>query len=265
MREVPFYISGESYAGKYIPVFMKGIHEHNKKASNKLRLDGILVGNGFVDTTLQRSKVRELALSSGAVALDWQKEQLEALEKRCFEYQYSQPDKAYKECAKITKYPPVVDGGIDILDVREFVKVMDVEEAMISEYLKRDKVMEDLNMDSKSGHTFNLMCDECYDALVHDGMNDFTSFYEEELTRTSPIPIFIFAGNYDMLDGPYGTERWMENLHKWAGLKTFEQQSRKLYYYQNPSGETRIGGYYVKNLNLNFLIIHAAGHMVPIS
>jgi len=46
-----FYISGESYAGIYVPFLASKILEYNKKAAevNKVMLKGILVGNGVTD------------------------------------------------------------------------------------------------------------------------------------------------------------------------------------------------------------------------
>ncbi|KAK1293601.1 Serine carboxypeptidase 24 [Acorus calamus] len=48
-----FYISGESYAGHYIPQLAKRIHDYNKasppSSTNFINLKGILVGNGVMD------------------------------------------------------------------------------------------------------------------------------------------------------------------------------------------------------------------------
>ncbi len=43
-----FYISGESYAGRYIPLLVNQIYENNKVSSQKINLKGFLIGNGFV-------------------------------------------------------------------------------------------------------------------------------------------------------------------------------------------------------------------------
>jgi carboxypeptidase C (cathepsin A) len=48
------YISGESYAGIYIPYFMQQIHWFNgnqTKEDDKINLKGILVGNGVTNWT----------------------------------------------------------------------------------------------------------------------------------------------------------------------------------------------------------------------
>lgn len=49
LQAVPFFITGESYAGKYVPAFAYTIHQNNPTAELKINLHGIAVGNGFTD------------------------------------------------------------------------------------------------------------------------------------------------------------------------------------------------------------------------
>lgn len=46
----PFFVTGESYAGKYVPALAYAIHQHNKNENeNYINLQGIAIGNGLVD------------------------------------------------------------------------------------------------------------------------------------------------------------------------------------------------------------------------
>ncbi|XP_069669042.1 venom serine carboxypeptidase-like [Periplaneta americana] len=49
LQDLPFFLTGESYAGKYIPALGFTIHNNNPTADLKLNLQGISVGNGFTD------------------------------------------------------------------------------------------------------------------------------------------------------------------------------------------------------------------------
>ena len=51
MKNKDFYISGESYGGIYVPMLAYNIIEYNKNKveSEKIKLKGILVGNGVTD------------------------------------------------------------------------------------------------------------------------------------------------------------------------------------------------------------------------
>jgi serine carboxypeptidase-like clade I len=44
-----FYITGESYAGNYIPYLARAVLNYNKQTSDKINLKGILIGNGVAD------------------------------------------------------------------------------------------------------------------------------------------------------------------------------------------------------------------------
>jgi carboxypeptidase C (cathepsin A) len=48
-KTVPFYLTGESYAGKYIPIMAKTILEYNAKQTGpsdfKIPLKGLIIGD----------------------------------------------------------------------------------------------------------------------------------------------------------------------------------------------------------------------------
>lgn len=48
----PFWLAGESYAGKYVPDLAKKIDEYNEDSGSvKIDLKGVLVGNGVMSFT----------------------------------------------------------------------------------------------------------------------------------------------------------------------------------------------------------------------
>lgn len=51
LQKVPFFISGESYAGKWIPAIGYEIFKQNKNddAEFPINLKGLMIGNGFTD------------------------------------------------------------------------------------------------------------------------------------------------------------------------------------------------------------------------
>ena len=60
LREKKLYISGESYAGFYIPAIARGIYLRNKQASESklINIAGVAIGNGWIDVDVQvRSEV----------------------------------------------------------------------------------------------------------------------------------------------------------------------------------------------------------------
>lgn len=53
LQKNPFYASGESYAGKYVPAIGRTIHKKNPGAKIKINLQGMAIGNGLSDPTNQ--------------------------------------------------------------------------------------------------------------------------------------------------------------------------------------------------------------------
>lgn len=49
LQKNEFYVTGESYAGKYIPATAHTIHKHNQKSEFQINLKGLVIGNGLCD------------------------------------------------------------------------------------------------------------------------------------------------------------------------------------------------------------------------
>lgn len=67
----------------------------------------------------------------------------------------------------------------------------------------------------------------------------------------------------DSIDGPITLEAWFNEL-KWKYLNDFYESERNLYYYSSDDdGSLKVGGYFKQFQNFNYMIVHAAGHLVP--
>lgn len=49
LQKNDFFITGESYAGKYVPAISYTIHQNNPNAKLKINLQGLSIGNGLSD------------------------------------------------------------------------------------------------------------------------------------------------------------------------------------------------------------------------
>ena len=49
----PFYVTGESYGGKYVPAIVYKIHVENQQATSKINLHGMAIGDGLIDPVNQ--------------------------------------------------------------------------------------------------------------------------------------------------------------------------------------------------------------------
>ena len=77
---VPFFVTGESYAGKYVPSISHYIHEMNlENPKVRIRLAGLSVGDGLMDPITQVPGYGELLFNEGMASYDellyWQKQE----------------------------------------------------------------------------------------------------------------------------------------------------------------------------------------------
>ncbi|KAH0745360.1 hypothetical protein KY285_007017 [Solanum tuberosum] len=64
-----FYITGESYAGHYIPAFAARVHKGNKgKEGTHINLKGFAIGNGLTDPKIQYPAYTDYALDMGLIS-----------------------------------------------------------------------------------------------------------------------------------------------------------------------------------------------------
>jgi len=66
LRQNPLVVTGESYAGKYVPALAHTIHEKNLKAVHKINMTGIAIGDGLIDP-MSMTKYGDFFFSIGLV------------------------------------------------------------------------------------------------------------------------------------------------------------------------------------------------------
>lgn len=69
-RSRPFYVSGESYAGHYVPDLVKAIIEGNRVApvEDRINLQGFLIGNAYTDAVIDGWGVYEMLYSYSIIS-----------------------------------------------------------------------------------------------------------------------------------------------------------------------------------------------------
>ncbi|XP_065255699.1 probable serine carboxypeptidase CPVL [Emys orbicularis] len=62
-----FYVTGESYAGKYVPAIGYYIHTHSSKAKVKINFKGVAIGDGFCDPEMMLGGYAQFLYQIGLV------------------------------------------------------------------------------------------------------------------------------------------------------------------------------------------------------
>jgi len=112
-RTRDFYLTGESYAGKYLPLFTHDILEDNKVAneSQKIQLVATMIGDPYPSPVIQRTHMHLVPAALGILD-DLNLEQIQLLEQRCQDWQSINMTTATDKCNNIMDYIELVSGNV---------------------------------------------------------------------------------------------------------------------------------------------------------
>lgn len=284
LRLNEFYISGESYAGIYIPTLSNKILSYNQKATKQMRINlkGFLIGNG----------VTHPKYDLASAALDFQfghalftVEMRRRVTASCGEeapYNVNDPNckELIDEIKTINKdiniydiyrncYPP---SGIELTEEkvninRKYSHLYNPFN-LISKTLRQDVKFEPPCSDSYGIHMFfnnkdvqkvfnvmNIPFEMCSDDVYYSYiMNDLFSFYLYPMLIKSKLRILIYSGDTDMVVPLTGTIKWIQQLN----LKVISP-----YRPWSIRGSKEVAGFVTVYDGLTFATIKGTGHMVP--
>lgn len=207
--EQDFHISGESYAGHYIPVFANEILAHKKRNIN---LKSVLIGNGLTDGLTQYEYYRPMACGEGGYkailgeqdcqAMDNALPRCQSLIQGCYDSESvwrCVPAAIYCNNALIGPYQKT---GQNVYDVR--TKCGDNplcydELGWIQEYLNRKDVMAALGAEVSSYESCNFDINRNF-LFQGDWMMPFHRLVPGLLKE---IPVLIYAGDADCKFAPF--------------------------------------------------------------
>lgn len=146
MKGRNLFISGESYAGKYLPGIATAIIDYNQEANetDKLPLKGVLIGNGFTDPIVHRLNIRQLSLGAGIIQFDSLPE-LDIIEKRCLDANSKQDADAPNICGHVASFMVEMSGGLDTYDLRYPSTNSTINKGYMIEYLNDPEVVTQLH------------------------------------------------------------------------------------------------------------------------
>jgi cathepsin A (carboxypeptidase C) len=200
-----FHISGESYAGHYIPVFASEILSHKNRNIN---LQSVLIGNGLTDGFTQYEYYRPMACGDGGwpavldestcQSMDNSLPRCQSLIQSCYDSESvwsCVPASIYCNNAMIGPYQRT---GMNPYDVRKKCGGNSLcydELDWISDYLNKADVMEALGAEVDSYDSCNFDINRNF-LFQGDWMRPFHRLVPGLLEK---IPVLIYAGDADFI------------------------------------------------------------------
>lgn len=254
LKSNPLFVTGESYAGKYVPALSYAIHEDNKVQQEKINLQGLAIGNGLVDPGNQLhygDYLYQLGLIDSSERQKFQEE--EELGRS-----YIAAGK-WKEAFDVFDY--LLNG--DIIDYPSYFKnctgfdfyfnylySSQPPEGDESAFVNKPEVREAIHVGSSVFHSGS----DVELALMEDVMQSVAPWLAILLDN---YRILIFNGQLDIIVAYPLTISYLQKL-EWSAANEYRTAPRDKWYVGS-----ELAGYVKKAGNLTEVLVRNAGHMVP--
>lgn len=270
------YIAGESYAGQHIPYITQAIMERNKKAQNPWKLQGLLIGNGWISPVDQYLSYLPFAYKNGLIRDGTEKaKRLEAAQALCIKSldAGSSIHVDVQDCEDILSTLLSVTTDTSKPENEQCINMYDVrlrdddscgmnwppDLKQLTPYLRRDDVKSALHIDTAKRTGWQ----ECSGSV---SMN-FKARNSKPSIEILPnilreIPILLFSGEKDLICNHIGTEELINNM-KWNGGKGFELGQGEIAPRRDWTFEGEPAGIYQEARNLTYVMFYNSSHMVP--
>lgn len=258
--ENDFYITGESYAGHYIPAFAARVHKGNiAKEELHINLKGFAIGNGLTNPEIQYKAYTDYALEMGLIKeADYKRINLilpvcETAIKLCGTDGTLSCMASYVVCNTIFNGIMVLAGNINYYDVRKKCEgSLCYDFSNLETLLNKRSVRDALGV----GDIDFVSCSPTvYQAMLVDWMRNLEVGIPVLLE--DGIKLLVYAGEYDLICNWLGNSRWVHAM-EWSGQKEFVASPEVPFEVDDSQA-----GFLKSYGPLSFLKVHDAGHMVP--
>ncbi|XP_010514837.1 PREDICTED: serine carboxypeptidase-like 48 [Camelina sativa] len=257
-----FYITGESYAGHYIPALASRVHRGNKnKEGTHINLKGFAIGNGLTNPEIQYGAYADYALDMKLIT----QSDHDSLNRNYATCQQSIKEcsadggegdacaSSYVVCNNIFQKIMDIAGNVNYYDVRKQCEGnLCYDFSNMEKFLNQKSVRRALGV----GDIEFVSCSTAvYDAMQMDWMRNLEVGIPALLQ--DGIKLLVYAGEYDLICNWLGNSKWVHQM-EWSGQKEFVAAATVPFLVDNKEA-----GLMKNHGSLTFLKVHDAGHMVP--
>jgi len=260
-RDNDFYVTGESYAGKYVPAVSYAIHQNNPGARVKINLKGLAIGNGLIDPANQMV-YSEFLYERGLID-NTNRQIMEKME-----------DEA-RECIAAGNYSDAFDAMSTPLSM--FTKLTGLQ-YIYNVMWKYDPIP------YKGGHWYQYVQRMSVRGALHVGLSQWSGMdvvfgrmkYDVPLSvapllsailETGQYRVLLYSGQLDAIV-PYQGSVNVAKALRWSGAERFRNANSTAWMVPERNCRKRCNitesaGYATTYGPLTMLLIRNAGHMVP--
>jgi vitellogenic carboxypeptidase-like protein len=265
-RSNPVYLTGESYAGKYIPYIAREISRRNQAFREPpINLKGMAIGDGWMYPERQTKDQIEYAFMLGFIDTL----QKQTAEQRYLDFQRAlregRMDDATQEGMALSDLLVHCGGGENVYDVRSW---SDAPIDPLRTYLSGSRLKDCIHVPQAVEWAFADASGPVSEHLTKDLMASVTALLPELVSETdkdgtAKYRMLFYTGNFDMSCGFTGTEEILRNM-EWNGKEIWTKLRRGVWYKMDSKGNKQTQGCIKNYANLTQIEIPMSGHQVPL-
>ncbi|XP_037034544.1 venom serine carboxypeptidase-like [Bradysia coprophila] len=261
LRGNAFYVTGESYAGKYVPAVAHTIYKNSKSTDpkDKINLQGLAIGNGLSDPVNQMQYgdyLYQLGLidTNGLkIFNDAEKEGIDCINKRDFEC-------AFRVFDKLIDGDETTDGSIfkNLTGFNTYFNYLRpngdaASDALMGEFLQMSATRKAIHVGNYTFHDLEGE-NKVEEHLTGDIMASVKDWVVELLEH---YKVLIYNGQLDIIVAYPLTENYLKKM-KFNAADDYKTAKRYIWKVDN-----EIAGYVKHAGNLTEVLVRSAGHMAP--
>lgn len=255
----PLHITGESYAGKYVPALGYYILSHAQQLRLKsekplFELQGVAIGNGLTHPIVQVPTYGSTAFYMGLIDQEQQR-LLDDLARKSVDCILREDWLgAIAARSNLTSSLHKWSGLATLEDIRKSIDYFTSANGTdyLTAFVNTETVKEALGAD------VNITWSECDDLVDEKMQVDIMKSTKWMVEAVLPkLPVLLYQGQFDIQDGVASNEAWMRTV-VWENVSTFWASERKLW-----KEEGKLAGYIRTHGNLAHVVVAGAGHLAP--
>jgi vitellogenic carboxypeptidase-like protein len=279
LSKVDFYVTGESYAGKYVPSCAYTIHErnqalkiqHGENAPGLINLAGISIGDGAMNPSEQFVNFGDLLWYSGMVDsterevfASYEAKFTEALSKSDYLGAFKQFDEMLN--GDVWPYPTyyanVTGMGSNYFNDQQSPDGSSLTKNYFIDWLNSKAGRQSSNTGPQPYHVINATVEKY---LLNDWMKDVLDFLVPLLEPKNGYKVLIYSGQNDIILGAPLTEQMLRKID-WSGKEDYNSAKKIIWHSPDPqTGEPGkdLAGYVRQVGKFVQAVVRGCGHMVP--
>lgn len=249
-KDHELWVFGESYGAKYA---ISLAHLIMIRGNTGINLQGIALGNGWVNPTVQERVYGQLGYGIGIINY----QEYVTINNEMLNCQTMVSEGKYREADNDACTPGWTKllnsgGGFNPYDSRMLGDYSML--SKLADFLNRGETRQRMGTDH-FGVEFSICDDDVFDNFL----DEFQKSYADLLIGIlSSYSVLVFNGQFDLRCSVAGTNEWLRMLD-WEGRISFNYLEHNVFYDSN--NVTR--GIFKSHLNLMHVVLYNAGHLTP--